>query len=122
MTRAASIHEQRTEAKVAVNCSLACDVSHAMKICVYRFVQEGLNNAFRHAGGDGHSVDCNLENSVLTISVQDRGGSTADGYARIEAGLGLTGLRALVESLGGTFAVGRRNANGNDAGGFGRAQ
>lgn len=104
--RAVSVHEKRTGTKIAVTCgALDCDVSHAVKICVYRFVQEGLSNAFRHAGDDGHTVACDLQAQFLTVAVQDRGGTAAVGRAPIEAGLGLTGLRARVESLGGTFAT-----------------
>jgi signal transduction histidine kinase len=106
VSRAVSLHEKRTGTKVTVTCgSLDCDVSHAVKICVYRFVQEGLSNAFRHARDDGHTVACDLQASLLTVAVQDRGGTAAAGREPIEAGLGLTGLRARVESLGGTFAT-----------------
>jgi signal transduction histidine kinase len=105
VSRAVSLHEKRTGTKVTVTCgSLDCDVSHAVKICVYRFVQEGLSNAFRHAGDDGHTVVCDLQASLLTVAVQDRGGAAKDGHVSREAGLGLTGLRARVESLGGVFA------------------
>jgi signal transduction histidine kinase len=67
-------------------------------------VQEGLSNAFRHAGDDGHTVVCDLQASLLTVAVQDRGGAAKDGHVSREAGLGLTGRRARVESLGGVFA------------------
>lgn len=105
VARAVNLHEKRTETKVALTCgALDCEVSHAVKICVYRFVQEGLSNAFRHASRDGQSVSCQLVASLLHISVQDRGGgASGQGNVRGEAGLGLTGLRARVESLGGTF-------------------
>src|SRR5690606_4502739 len=105
VARAVNLHQKRTETKVAMICGpLDCEVSHAVKICVYRFVQEGLSNAFRHASGDGQSVWCQLEASLLHVAVQDRGGGPhPQGYLKREAGLGLTGLRARVESLGGTF-------------------
>ena len=70
---------------------------------MFRFVQEGLNNAFRHAGGAGQSVAVTLENRTLRVVVADAGG----GFDVREGGegLGLAGLRERVESLGGTFAV-----------------
>jgi signal transduction histidine kinase len=73
--------------------AVACEVSHAVKICVYRFVQEGLSNAFRHAGTDGSVVSCRVANSILSVSVLDRGGASDNRHAKIVAGLGLTGLR-----------------------------
>jgi signal transduction histidine kinase len=74
------------------------------KICVYRFVQEGLGNAFRHAGGRGQSVAYRLEPDRLTVEVADEG----DGFdpTRVRPGaLGLAGLRQRVESVGARFSV-----------------
>ncbi len=111
--RAVSVHEKRTGAKVTLDCGkLECDVSHAVKICAYRFVQESLNNAFRHAGDDGPTVMCRLEDTILSFEVRDHGSLEDERPARIEAGLGLTGLRARVESLGGTFTADRAAGGG----------
>lgn len=106
----AQVHERRTESAVSVTCSDYSDqVSRALGICVYRFVQEGLNNAYRHAGGKSQTVECLIEGSVLTVRVNDRGGAVRT--ERRDAGLGLIGLRERVESLGGTFKV-RHATNG----------
>lgn len=106
--RVALIHERRTNTSVRVDCPvIAQPFSHAIKICVYRFVQEGLNNAFRHAGGEGQQVKCNFENSQLVVVVEDNGCSDPDMQASSEAGMGLAGLRDRVESLGGTFSIHR---------------
>lgn len=104
--RAVKTHEARTGTTIDVSAgNLDSDVSHAVKICVYRFVQEGLNNAFRHAGVDGHAVSCGIEDGILSVSVLDRGGAVDGGHAQIVAGLGLTGLRERVEALGGSFHI-----------------
>ena len=98
-------HEQRTETKVDLKIEPSdAAIPHPVKICAYRFVQEGLNNAFRHAGGIGQMVECRIDEGRLDIAVSDRGNggsklvSTGSGD-----GLGLSGLRERVESLGGTF-------------------
>jgi signal transduction histidine kinase len=80
-------------------------VSHAIKICVYRFIQEGLNNAFRHAGGIGQSVRCRCDSGSLLVSVRDRGAGGPHSAEEREVGLGLTGLRERVESLGGVLDI-----------------
>jgi signal transduction histidine kinase len=80
----------------------------SLKICVYRFVQEGLNNAFHHAGGAGQRVDSRVENGILRLRVSDSGpGFTPDETLTPsgEGGLGLTGLQERVESLGAHFAI-----------------
>ena len=102
------LHERRTGIKVAVERGTVPDqVTPAVKICAYRFIQEGLNNAFRHAGADGQSIACGLEGSVLVLTVRDKGGTNTL-PAGSGSGLGLVGLRERVESLGGTFRVERR--------------
>lgn len=105
---AARAHEQRTATKVAVSCpDIACGIPQAVQICVYRFVQEGLNNAYRHAGGHGQAVECRLDGDVLAVRVRDAGGEPTAGSERNGGGLGLTGLRERVVSLGGTFHTSR---------------
>jgi len=109
---AVSVHEKRTDTKVATNCDkLGRAFPHAVKICVYRFVQEGLNNAFKHAGGRGQTVSCKMKDGVLTLSVEDEGGERETRQSTHEAGLGLAGMRDRVESLGGTLTISSK-ANG----------
>jgi signal transduction histidine kinase len=78
----------------------------AVKICAYRFVQEGLNNAFRHAGGIGQSVTVTREGNCLRIDVADEGpGLPVDASSPAKGGIGLAGLRDRIESLGGTMTI-----------------
>jgi len=103
---AAAAHERRTGTVVTVNCDeIGGYVSQALRICAYRFVQEGLNNAFRHAGANGQTVTGRVDGRLLSLRVSD-GGSGSSGRSR-GRGLGLTGLRERVESLGGTFSMSR---------------
>ena len=102
---AVAAHEQRTGTTVSLSVpDSAPEISAAEKICVYRFVQEGLNNAFRHARGVGQSVSAELSDAALAVSVSDQGGGF-DAAAEQRGGLGLAGLRDRVESLGGAFEV-----------------
>jgi signal transduction histidine kinase len=106
--RVASSHEQRTGTKVAIDCGdISHPLTHGIKICAYRFLQEGLNNAFRHAGGNGQTIMGRLDDSVLTLIVQDSGGTSVGGGAHPDSGLGLVGMRERVESLGGAFRMSR---------------
>lgn len=105
------IHQVRSDATVCVNCTdSSVRLSHAIKICVYRFLQEGLNNAQKHASGDGLSVFCEANQSELTIAVESFGEKT--GSSSPSTGLGLLGLRERVESLGGVFRIGKVGKNG----------
>jgi len=102
---AVSAHRQRTGTDVTL---ISPDgdpkLNVSEKICVFRFVQEGLNNAFRHAGGIGQGVAATLAGGTLNVVVEDRGPGF-DIASLSGDGLGLAGLRERVESLGGEFAV-----------------
>ncbi|WP_305955921.1 sensor histidine kinase [Pseudomonas sp. 2FE] len=103
-------HEQRTETKVKLSCgALPESVPLPHKICLYRFVQEALNNAYHHAGGIGQAVHATYAGGVLEVQVSDAGqGITAECSAAANQGrtqLGLAGMRYRVESLGGLFRI-----------------
>jgi signal transduction histidine kinase len=105
LAAAIKAHEQRTKSKVPLSISgNAVSLDPAVKICVFRFVQEGLGNASRHAGGKGMSVSQTVENSRLSIEVADRGPGFDVDTVPPER-LGLACLRQRVESLGGTVVV-----------------
>ncbi|MBD9528352.1 sensor histidine kinase [Paracoccus sp. PAR01] len=86
------------------------DLPPAADVCLYRFVQEGLNNAARHAGAEGLAVRLTMSERRLELRVIDAGpGIPSDPGA---AGLGLAGLRDRVESLGGSFRAGQAPEGG----------
>lgn len=106
-------HEVRTGTRVDIRGGdIPQAFPHALKICVYRFLQEGLYNAYRHAGGDGQIVSYDLTNMLLTVAVQDKGEGNGSRSGLASSGLGLIGLRERVESLGGTFKVFREAERG----------
>ncbi len=87
-----------------------------------RIVQEALTNAVKHAGGRGQAVDANLTNRELVLVISDEGpGITASeplGPAdrlqepcKVE-GLGLAGIQARAEALGGVLVVTNRETGG----------
>ncbi|AYD04140.1 sensor histidine kinase [Neorhizobium sp. NCHU2750] len=78
--------------------------SPAEKICIYRFVQETLNNGFRHAGGAGQQVLQRLQDDCVIIDVIDKGPGF-DLASVKPTSLGIAGLRERIESLGGGFSV-----------------
>ena len=74
------------------------------KICVFRFIQEALNNAYRHASGQGQAVDVDLRDGRLAVAVSDAGPGFDPATVRAD-GLGLAGLKERVESIGGQFEM-----------------
>jgi len=103
-------HQQRTETKVDLTCvSLPESVPLPHKVCIYRFVQEALNNAYHHAEGKGQAVYAAYVAGLLEVQVSDAGaGMAIEPPAPPSPGrtrLGLAGMRYRVESLGGAFHI-----------------
>lgn len=107
-------HEQRTGTRVTFHANeLPEDAALPVKITAYRIVQEGLNNAYRHARGLGQEVKVTFEAERLQIEVSDRGpgfDTTLPLHKRER--LGLAGMRERVESLGGSFLIESRRQEG----------
>ncbi|WP_117195969.1 sensor histidine kinase [Rhizobium terrae] len=105
LRRAVNAHRQRTGLDVALSMAdRSRPLSPSAKICIYRFVQEALNNGFRHGGGADQSVRQIFDGGHVVIEVADRGPGFDPASMRPE-GIGLAGLRERIESLGGTFNI-----------------
>jgi signal transduction histidine kinase len=76
----------------------------------YRVVQEALTNVLRHAGPTRALVRVRREDDEVVVEVADRGRGTAQ--AAPDGGRGLHGMRARVESAGGSLAAGPRDGGG----------
>ncbi len=100
-------HEKRTHTSVDAGIGLLpAHVPLPVTISLFRFVQEGLNNAFRHAGGRGQSLKATYEDDVITVEVADSGpGFDATNLEARKDRLGLAGLRQRLQSLGGTLEI-----------------
>jgi signal transduction histidine kinase len=98
-------HRERTGVSIALTmAAVEWQPSPAEKICVYRFVQETLNNGWRHAGGSGQKVLQRLEEHCVVVDVID----TGPGFDPTQikpTSLGIAGLRERIESLGGRFEI-----------------
>ncbi|MFN8454143.1 MAG: sensor histidine kinase [Anaerolineae bacterium] len=105
--RVVRAHERRTRTKVTLILDdLLEQVSLPVKITLYRFVQEALNNAYRHAGGVDQQVTVSIKMSYLNIEVSDHGpGFDVKQAAHSDEHLGLAGMHERAESLGGFFQI-----------------
>lgn len=79
-------------------------VALSQRICAYRFVQEALNNGYRHCRGARQRVAIDVSGGRLSISVSDDGPGF-DPAAIGPDSLGIAGIRERIESLGGTFLL-----------------
>lgn len=84
------------------------DLGYTEKLCVYRFLQEGLSNALRHSGDKAVKVEINGSPKVFQVRIQDHGtGFDVQHAFRLstEGGQGLIGLKDRAESIGGTLSI-----------------
>ncbi|MCJ8521527.1 signal transduction histidine kinase [Pseudorhizobium tarimense] len=105
IARAVKAHTQRTGSPVALRLSdVAGELSPSVKISIYRFVQEALNNGFRHGNGISQKVRQAWEGDEIVIEVEDEGPGFDPSMVK-PGGLGLAGLRERIESIGGRLSV-----------------
>lgn len=77
-----------------------------IKICAYRFVQEGLNNAQKHGQAKRCKLTVDIKNDALQIALKDNGvGFRKSQLTNDGKHLGLVGLKDRIESLGGKLAI-----------------
>jgi two-component system, NarL family, sensor histidine kinase UhpB len=117
-------HWRRAEPGVAV--TLDADprveaMSERASLTAYRFVQEAMTNAFRHAGATRIEVSLRFETPASEPSFGDAGLGgfvirVADNgrglQGETEAGMGLAGMRDRVRLLGGQVSIGSPPAGG----------
>ncbi|MFG6082833.1 sensor histidine kinase [Paracoccus litorisediminis] len=110
--RAVREHEMRTGNVVKLQTDMENNPILATigNICVFRFIQEALNNAHKHAQAGGFEVFARCDLDRFSVHVRD-GGLGFDGKPE-SFGLGLAGLRNRIESLNGVFRIGRSERGG----------
>jgi len=100
-------HRTRTSTPVELELGeLPVRTPIAVKITLFRLLQEALNNAFEHAHGAGQRVAVWSQDSKICVCITDDGPGF-DVSRVMETGdrLGLRGLRYRVEILGGEMTI-----------------
>lgn len=117
VTRAVEDHRRAFRATIEAENRIGDEVNAAypIKLCAYRFVQEALSNATRHAGAGQVFVHATRDAERVEITVQDDGrgfdpDSTSD--VRLDGGQGLHGLRDRAETLNGRVQIVSRPGQG----------
>ncbi|SPF55948.1 Integral membrane sensor signal transduction histidine kinase [Candidatus Sulfopaludibacter sp. SbA4] len=80
----------------------ADDLPDEHKTCIYRLVQEAVNNSARHANARTVEVDVKREDQRVRFSVRDDGAGFDPRFVR---GLGLLGMEERVRRLGGRIRI-----------------
>lgn len=78
------------------------DLPEEHKTCIFRLVQEALNNICRHANANLVAIGLHVGESQVTVSVRDNGRGFTPSRTR---GLGLIGMQERVDGLGGSLRI-----------------
>jgi signal transduction histidine kinase len=101
---------RRGEIEVEVRAeNVSEDLPDAVKLCVYRMVQEALNNARRHAHAKNAVVELNQSDDSIHLKMSDDGAGFDPKRTR---GMGLLGMSERVKRLGGTLEIDSRPGSG----------
>lgn len=84
---------------------LPATIGAEARLCLYRIVQEALNNVVRHSGATSARVRLSASDGSVRLEVTDDGRGFDVAAARSTAGLGLVGMRERVRLVRGTLSV-----------------
>ncbi|MGO4525957.1 sensor histidine kinase [Microvirga sp. 2MCAF35] len=100
-------HERRTGTTICYRIADLPDTTpQFVKIALCRYVQESLNNAFKHADGQEQQVEVGWDGATVTVEVADKGPGMSDENILVsEPRLGLASLRDRIESIGGALSI-----------------
>jgi signal transduction histidine kinase len=104
----AQAREAGLEAKLKLE-GTPTELPQGIDLTAYRFVQEGLTNALKHANAKHAEVVVRYDNGSVELVVRDDG--TGDGKGG-GSGHGLVGIRERVAVYGGELSAGRRPEGG----------
>jgi signal transduction histidine kinase len=82
--------------------NVSSQLSDDVKVCIYRLVQEALNNAARHSGAKHANVSVAQNAGKIHVDVSDDGKGFLAERVR---GMGILGMEERVKRLGGTLAI-----------------
>ena len=117
-------HWRRAEPKMALTLGIdprVAALGERASLMAYRFVQEAMTNAFRHAGATHIEASLKFETSVETPSLRDpalaglivRVADDGRGFqGEAEPGMGLVGMRDRVRLMGGSVSIEQPQAGG----------
>lgn len=81
-------------------------------ICLYRLLQEALNNVAKHASASQVDVKLSLDAKTLSLTVADdgegfqlSGGQKSNGNMGLTPGIGLIGMQERIDAVGGRLLI-----------------
>jgi signal transduction histidine kinase len=108
---------KRANLPIHIEATVSGRLPSAVETALYRTVQEGLNNAVKHAKATAVWIRAWKENHVLCCSVRDDGLGFDSSQIHMltgRKGLGLIAMRERVSAIGGTLRIESRPGHGTE--------
>ena len=83
----------------------AARVAVRVALCLFRIVQEGLNNVDKHSGAREAEVTLTRTSGTLLVTIADSGRGFDEAAASVQGGLGLASMRERVQLVGGEMTL-----------------
>jgi len=97
---------RRTGLSVTVNVRGAVDsLPQRAQRALFRVAQEAIANAHRHSPARQISINLRRGRHGVRLTVTDDGGGTHKAPGKIQRGVGIPGMEARIQRLGGAFAI-----------------
>lgn len=81
------------------------DLTQQISVCLFRVLQEGLNNAVKHSGTRKFDVRLEREKDRLQLTIRDQGEGFDPGMEMFTTGLGLISMQERVHLAKGTLEI-----------------
>ncbi|MFL6275738.1 MAG: PAS domain-containing protein [Blastocatellia bacterium] len=83
-----------------------------ISLCLYRVVQESLNNVVKHSGAKDAQVELRATEAEIRLRISDSGSGFDVESAKSRKGIGLIGMRERLRLVGGTISIDSRISQG----------
>jgi len=89
-------------------------LSKEVSLCLFRIMQEALQNAVKHSGADRFEVDLRVRSGEIILKIRDHGKGFDVDKAMSSRGLGLISMRERVNLVKGTIIISSKPAAGTE--------
>src|SRR4029077_4585245 len=97
---------QKTQVEIVIgHAGIPHNLSKEVSLCLFRVLQEGLQNAVKHSGARSFVVDLQGTGELIELTVADFGNGFEEQEAFTRHGLGLISMRERLQMVHGELSV-----------------
>jgi PAS domain S-box-containing protein len=94
--------------------NIAPTLSQEISLCLFRVLQESLNNAIKHSGAQRFEAQLRGTSNEIQLTVRDHGIGFDAAAVMVSRGLGFISMRERVSAVNGTILIGSKPMGGTE--------